>query len=237
MNSSVATIRTKLKTLDNDEALVRSPSVPADNDATPEQVEPAGFPVRDWAAVVERIRSGDAGAMEELYAIFARGIRYFLMRNLGSDDLDDRVHDCFVVVAEAIRKGDLRDPARLMGYVRTVVKRHVASAIESAVDRRRTRAEYDESLFSLSDWQENPEQSIMSHERTEIARKVMRAISRRDREILSRFYVEEQSQNQICEEMGLSATQFRLLKSRAKKRFGLLGQRVAKGMGRSLSSR
>jgi len=208
--------------------------VPADDSSAPEQVEPAGFPARDWAAVVDRIRAGDTGAMEELYAIFARGIRYFLMRNLGPDDLDDRVHDCFVVVAEAIRKGDLRDPARLMGYVRTVVKRHVASAIESAVDRRRTRAEYDESLFALSDWQESPEQSIMSRERTEIARKVMRAISRRDREILSRFYVEEQSQTQICEEMGLSATQFRLLKSRAKKRFGLLGQRVAKGLGRAL---
>jgi RNA polymerase sigma factor (sigma-70 family) len=222
--------------MDN-EASAGSPSAPADDGAAQEQVEPPGFPVRDWAAIVDRIRSGDADAMEELYAIFARGIRYFLMRNLGAEDLDDRVHDCFVVVAEAIRRGDLRDPARLMGYVRTVVKRHVASAIESAVDGRRARAEYDESLCALSDWQENPEQSVMSRERTEIARKVMRAISRRDREILSRFYVEEQSQTQICEEMGLSATQFRLLKSRAKKRFGLLGQRVAKGMGRTLPTR
>jgi RNA polymerase sigma factor (sigma-70 family) len=226
-------IRTKFK-IPNNEAPVPSQSPPAERTAASEPVEATGFPLRDWAAVVDRIRSGDGGALEELYAIFARGIRYFLMRNLGSEDLDDRVHDCFVVVAEAIRRGDLRDPARLMGYVRTVVKRHVASAIETAVDRRRTRAEYDESLFSLGDWQENPEQSIMSQERTEIARKVLRAISRRDREILSRFYVEEQSQTQICEEMGLSPTQFRLLKSRAKKRFGLLGQRVAKGMGRTL---
>ncbi|HKD07421.1 MAG TPA: sigma-70 family RNA polymerase sigma factor [Bryobacteraceae bacterium] len=233
MNSSAATVRTRFRSF-NDQAPVTSPSGPADHSSVPEQVEASGFPVHDWAAVVDRIRSGDAGAMEELYAIFARGIRYFLMRNLGSEDLDDRVHDCFVVVAEAIRRGDLRDPARLMGYVRTVVKRHVASAIETAVDHRRTRAEYDESLFAVSDWQENPEQSIMSQERTEIARKVMRAISRRDREILSRFYVDEQSQTQICEEMGLSATQFRLLKSRAKKRFGLLGQRVAKGLGRTL---
>jgi RNA polymerase sigma factor (sigma-70 family) len=233
MSLSVDIIQTKFKGLNN-EAPVTSQSARVDGTSTPEQVETTGFPLRDWAAVVDRIRSGDNGALEELYAIFARGIRYFLMRNLGSEDLDDRVHDCFVVVAEAIRKGDLRDPARLMGYVRTVVKRHVASAIETAVDRRRTRAEYDESLFLLGDWQENPEQSIMSRERTEIARKVLRAISRRDREILSRFYVEEQSQTQICEEMGLSPTQFRLLKSRAKKRFGLLGQRVAKGMGKTL---
>jgi len=235
MNSSAETLGTKITRFGND-ALVTSPPVTAENSDASEEVGPTGLPGRDWPAVVDRIRSGDNRAMEELYAIFARGIRYFLMRNLGPEDLEDRIHDCFLVVAEAIRKGDLRDPARLMGYVRTVVKRHVASAIEMAVDRRRTRAEYDESLFSVSDWQENPEQSILSRERTEIARKVMGAISRRDREILSRFYVEEQSQTQICDEMGLSATQFRLLKSRAKKRFGMLGQRVAKGMGRTLRS-
>jgi DNA-directed RNA polymerase specialized sigma24 family protein len=62
----------------------------------------------------------------------------------------------------------------------------------------------------------------------------MNGISRRDREILRRFYVEEQSQETICEEMGLSYNQFRLLKSRAKARFGELGKRVASGLGLSL---
>jgi DNA-directed RNA polymerase specialized sigma24 family protein len=59
----------------------------------------------------------------------------------------------------------------------------------------------------------------------------MQGISRRDREILRRFYVEEQPQEMICEEMGLSYNQFRLLKSRAKARFGELGKRVAAGLG------
>jgi hypothetical protein len=35
----------------------------------------------------------------------------------------------------------------------------------------------------------------------------------------------EQSQEQICSEMELSDTQFRLLKSRAKSRFGELGKK------------
>jgi len=46
-----------------------------------------------------------------------------------------------------------------------------------------------------------------------------------EREILRRFYLEEQTQEQICAEMGLTETQFRLLKSRAKARFGELGRR------------
>src|SRR6266851_4698063 len=45
------------------------------------------------------------------------------------------------------------------------------------------------------------------------------------REILTRFYLYEQSQDQICSEMGLTLTQFRLLKSRAKGRFGELGRK------------
>ena len=62
-------------------------------------------------------------------------------------------------------------------------------------------------------------------QRAEIARRVMKGISRRDREILDRFYVQDQPQEQICQEMGLSYNQFRLLKSRAKARFGELGRR------------
>lgn len=58
-----------------------------------------------------------------------------------------------------------------------------------------------------------------------IAKTVLQGISRRDREILTRFYLLEETQEQICEGMNLSETQFRLLKSRAKARFGDLGRR------------
>jgi RNA polymerase sigma-70 factor (ECF subfamily) len=184
------------------------------------------FEIQDWTQLVERIHGGDPAAMEELYAIFGKGIRYFLLRNLGVDELDDKVHDCFLIVAQAIRNGELRDPARLMGYVRTVVKRQIAATIEVAVNRRRTQVDYEDTLFTLSDWKADPEHSLVQQQRFDIARRVMNGISRRDREILHRFYVEEQSQEQICSDMSLSYNQFRLLKSRAKARFGELGKRL-----------
>jgi hypothetical protein len=37
----------------------------------------------DCAELVRRIRDGEAAAVEELYGFFARGVRYFLLRNLG----------------------------------------------------------------------------------------------------------------------------------------------------------
>jgi DNA-directed RNA polymerase specialized sigma subunit len=56
-------------------------------------------------------------------------------------------------------------------------------------------------------------------------RVVLASLSPRDRNILERFYLQEQTQEQICEEMSLSETQFRLLKSRAKARFGEIGKK------------
>jgi RNA polymerase sigma factor (sigma-70 family) len=121
-----------------------------------------------------------------------------------------------------------------MGYVRTVVKRQIAASIDVAVQQRRNRADFEDTMFSVSDWRENPENSVMARQRKEIARKVMQEISQRDRDILHRFYVLEQSQDQICADMGLSYNQFRLLKSRAKARFGEVGRKVAAGAGISL---
>lgn len=202
-------------------------SIEEQNSPQPDESAGQPFDMPDWANTVERIRAGDPLAMTELYAVFTRGIRYLLLRSLGVEEIDDRVHDCFVIVAEAIRSGELRDPARLMGYVRTVVRRHIAASIEDAISRRRTTVEFEDSVFSVSDWKNNPEQNLLAQQRAEIARRVFNGVSRRDREILRRFYLLEQSQELICEEMGLTYNQFRLLKSRAKARFGKLGQRLA----------
>src|SRR5919199_1483059 len=91
----------------------------------------------NWALLVARIRAGDDDATADLYKIFSRGIRFYFCRQLGPQELDDRVHDAFLIVVEAIRRGDLREPERLMGFVRTVVRRQVAAHIEAAVQRRR----------------------------------------------------------------------------------------------------
>ena len=185
----------------------------------------------DCAALVSRIRNGEAAAVEELYGVFARGVRYFLLRNLGPDELDDKVHDCFVIVLQAIHDDEIREPERLMGYVRTVVKRKIATSIDLMMQQRRTWVELDENLSSLSDRRDDPERGMFSRQQIELARRVLEGVSGRDREILQRFYLMEQSQEQIRAVMELSGNQFRLLKSRAKARFGEFGKRLAAGGG------
>jgi len=77
----------------------------------------------------------------------------------------------------------------------------------------------------LTDRKRSPEETAFSEERSELMWRILGALSSRDREILTRFYLQEESQEKICQEMELTETQFRLLKSRAKARFGELGKR------------
>jgi len=177
-----------------------------------------------WAELVDRIRQNDSTGLEELYRVFSRGVRFYLCRQLGPQDLDDKVHDTFLIVAQAIQRGELREPERLMGYVRTIVRRQVAAQIEDNVHSRRHQIDLDWGL-AVHDAGSNPEQTAIQQESQEIALKVLKSIAPRDREILIRFYLREQPADQICNEMGLTETQFRLLKSRAKARFGEMGKR------------
>jgi RNA polymerase sigma-70 factor, ECF subfamily len=178
----------------------------------------------DWHELVERIHAGDAAGMEALYAIFSRGIRFYLCRQLGVQEVEDKVHDTFLIVVQAIRRGELREPDRLMGFVRTVVRRQVAAYIDHAVQTRKEQTDLEFGL-AITDVRTNPEEDAIARQRVEIMANVLRNVSARDREILTRFYLLNQSQEQICDEMGLNNTQFRLLKSRAKARFGELGKR------------
>ena len=66
----------------------------------------------------------------------------------------------------------------------------------------------------------------------QMVRRMLKGVSQRDREVLRRFYVDGQAQEEICAAMGLSFNQYRLLKSRAKARFRDMTQRALQLAGR-----
>src|SRR5512141_3106785 len=126
-----------------------------------------GYPLAqtpNWHELVDRIRAGEAGGMEQLYALFSRGVRYYLCRQLGPQELEDKVHDTFLVVVQAIRRGELRGAERLMGFVRTVVRRLVAAHIDSAVHSRKEQAEL-QCGYTISDVRNNPEEDAIAQQR------------------------------------------------------------------------
>jgi RNA polymerase sigma-70 factor, ECF subfamily len=168
-----------------------------------------------WPDLVQRVRDGEQSAMEDLYRVFSDGIRFYLWRQLGSQDLNDRVHDLFLTITESIQSGELREPERLMGYVRTVVRRQVAGHIHTVRQQRRNWFQLDFAT-TLLDSHPSPEHRVIRRQFNDVALRILSTMRHREREVLARFYLQEQSADEICQEMELTETQFRLLKSRSK---------------------
>jgi RNA polymerase sigma-70 factor (ECF subfamily) len=182
-------------------------------------------PEPQWTQLVSRVKANDPRGLEELYGYFSKGARFYFCRHLGLDQLDDRVHDTFLIVVDRLKRGELRDPERLMGFIRTILRRQVASYVRGTVEERRDHAPLDAESEYCLDFRGCPEERIIDLETVDIMERVMRGMSLREREILTRFYLLEQAPERICKEMRINMTQFRLMKSRAKGRFGQLGKR------------
>lgn len=181
-------------------------------------------PEVDWKAMVERIRAGDPSGQEALYRNLGSGARLFLQRRLGIQDVEDRVHDLFVIVVEAIRRGELREPERLMGFVRTVLQRRVALEITRIIRTRESSVDL-ESAPDLMTTSPTPEQEAVTRQKVALMKQLLGKMRHREFQVLTRFYLREQPPEVIRDEMGLTETQFNLLKSRAKARLTELVRR------------
>jgi RNA polymerase sigma factor (sigma-70 family) len=148
--------------------------------------------------------------MEDLYAAIVASAPVLRRTSPGRPEShEDDVHEILVIVIEAIQRGELREPARLMGFVRTIVRRRAVAHIRGNIaDRRRFQPGAD----AARSREPSPEERFARRERLDWVLKLLRA---RDRDILVRFYFEGQRPDQICQEMRLTRTQFRLYKSRA----------------------
>lgn len=165
--------------------------------------------------LVGEVKDGDQAAMERLYGMLMGGLRGYFRRQLPHDSAEDRAHNVFVITVNAIRNGQLREPGRLGGFVRTVSRRQAADAVRLI---GRMRLGVNAVSDTTPDARANPEEALWEQQRLEQMRWALASLGGRDREILARFYVDEQPVDVICLEMGLNPNQFRLLKSRAKAR-------------------
>lgn len=179
----------------------------------------------DWPAVVERIRANDQEAMEYLYKALCKFTRFHIWQQIGNgtdegDGTDDCLHGVFMVTVEAIRNGEIRDPQRLMGYVQGVSRFKVANIIKRRVARRRRICVIAEAVQVPAPKQEREDEDG----KQVIVQRALAKLSEKDRRILIAFYIEERTWQEICSEMNLTPTQYRLRKSRALARFGKFGR-------------
>src|SRR6266699_2901973 len=121
-------------------------------------------PEIDWRNVVNLIQRGDPAGEATLYQTLHRGARRFLQRRLGTQDVDDRVHDIFLIVAGTIRRGELQHPERLMGFVRTVLYRQLNLAVGEVIRHRDHSGDLAETVH-LTAAEFTPEQQAIARQK------------------------------------------------------------------------
>ena len=190
-------------------------------------------------ALVQGILADDVGSVECLFALYRRGLTFYFARRFGSQDADDLVAETLTLVLEAVRAGSIREPERLAGFVMTIARRIGYRVIEERTQSRQAETRIDDAPTASNGLQtaaESPESAVLRAQQQSVMLTVLRGMPSRDREVLSRFYLLEQSPAQIQVEMGMTETQFRLTKSRAKARFGEQGRKLLapSSVGRSV---
>ena len=174
-----------------------------------------------FADVVRQVADSEPEGFEQLYRIFTMQSVH-LRRQFGFQDFEDRMHDVYLIVVDSIQTGKVREPAALLSYIQGVARLVLCSHANTRSRRTRLHG-------SLRHWESNrgdrqtPEEALRLKERSEIMRGLLQSLSLREREILVRFYLNEQAKEEICHDLGLTDTQFRLTKSRAKARLARLG--------------
>jgi RNA polymerase sigma-70 factor (ECF subfamily) len=182
----------------------------------PSGVDQRGDPPDSDAGLVARIRAGDPSAETELYQRFEKSVSFMLReRTRNAAQAADLCHDTFVILLKRLREEGIREPEKLSAYVhRTAHYVYVGSA--------RDRGRHPEAPLpdDPPDRGARPADEDERRRSAAIVRRLIAALPvARDREILRRFYLEEQEKDTICRDLALSAAHFDRVISRARLRF------------------
>lgn len=128
-------------------------------------------------------------------------MRFYLRRQLDAADTDDLVYLILLRVARAVRQSKIRQAGLLPGYVCLIAREQVAE------QRKR-----DCPLTT-------PMPSARDERAVDILNQVMTELAPREREVLVRFYLLNQPEQQITRELNIAPAAILDLKCKARKRF------------------
>lgn len=151
--------------------------------------------------LLARVRSADAAATGELFRTLSAGLKLLIRRRLGAEGLDDRVREVFMEVVEGIQRDSVPTAETLPSFVRATLQRLLAGCAGD---------EPAPAPHAPASGGQNSVQAM---------REMLESLPEHEREALTRFYVLEQPAEQVIDEVGVSAADFRAIKTRARARF------------------
>ncbi len=178
--------------------------------------------------LVRRIQAGDPAAEAELVARFSEGLSFLLRRwTRDSTVAEDLFQETFRLALEKVRRGEVRDPDRLPGFLRSLAK-NLSIEHYRRGSRRELREEELEAATELTAPEAGQLGQLLRQEKAALVRRVLEELgSERDRQVLFRFYIAEEDKEQIRSDLGLSGPEFNLVLFRARRRYRDLYERRA----------
>jgi RNA polymerase sigma-70 factor (ECF subfamily) len=186
-------------------------------------------PVGAGHSLISRIAQGDRQAEAEFVRLYERGVRVLVRRHCRPGDpvVDDLVQDVLSGVLERLRAGAIHDPVALPAYVQSAVV-----YATSAEYRRRRPTQTDAVVEQMADG-ETPGTQLDASQLAGFLRNVLAGMPvARDREILRRFYLEEEDKDSVCRALAIDPGHFHRVMFRARERFRLLVEQAGmQGLG------
>lgn len=185
-------------------------------------------PAQDPADLVTRIAAGDPEAEARLVELYSRGLSYLLRRLTGDPSLSEDLHqETFRIVIEKLRRGEVREPEKLAGFLRGTAKNLCRAEHRKAAAR--PEIEEEAAIAEPPDPAPGPLSRIVQEEERRQLRRVLGELKvDRDRELLYRFHIAEEPKARICAALGISSSQFNVVHFRARQRFKQLLEESAR---------
>ena len=167
--------------------------------------------------------------------LYGRAVAIILDRHTnGRPEAEDLFQDTFRVALEKLRRGELREPEKLPGFLAGIAR---SLAIEHYRKATRRKTDPDsEALLAVPASGAGQLGQLLDRENAGLVRQVIRELgTERDREVLLRFYIAEEDKDRICADHGLTSLQFNRVLHRARQRYREIyleraGSRAALGM-------
>jgi len=166
---------------------------------------------------LQALANSDQAVESHLISHFSRPVQLKLQARLRSPELvQDARQETFLRVLTYFRSGKTLDnPASLPGFVHTVCH-NVALELLRGATRHDQLAE---NAPEPADAAPSPERQMMTAERQEIVRRLLKELAAKDRELLRRVLLEEEDKDAVCREFGVDRGYLRVLLHRARTRF------------------
>lgn len=166
---------------------------------------------------VDRLRQGDPATENHFVAYFDQFLRIKLRaRMLSSDAVEDLRQETFVRVISKLRREEaVRQPERFGAFVNSICNNVLTEFYRTS---SRT-VPLEDSYLEMPDRAQDLDRLTDTKQSKEQIRQMIEELSKKDRDLLRAYFLEEKDKDEVCQQFGVDRDHFRVLLHRAKDKF------------------